>query len=142
MDKGPIPLHLSAKWQERFAFFDNYGAPGTKEHAIAYKALSSRKRTVIEFNFIAFFFGPIYFFVLGLWRKNLTLLGIAITTSILIAGIEIFTGFILPNALIVGISGGFSTLYSMTANYGYYLECKKSSRSWNPFEGMSGSRKK
>lgn len=66
----------SAKWQERFDFFETYGAPNDPRYKEAVKTLPGfKKKILINANVIAFFFGPIYLFVLGLWKKNLALLG-------------------------------------------------------------------
>ncbi|NHX22235.1 DUF2628 domain-containing protein, partial [Escherichia coli] len=69
---------ISEKWQERFSFFDQYGSPKTSEYKAAYKALPFGKRILIGMNIWAFFFGFIYFLILGLWRKALTLFAINI----------------------------------------------------------------
>lgn len=67
----------SPKWQERFDFFETYGAPNDPRYKEAVKTLPDfKKKILINANVIAFFFGPIYLFVLGLWKKNLALIGI------------------------------------------------------------------
>ncbi|AKJ40719.1 DUF2628 domain-containing protein [Pragia fontium] len=126
----------SEKWQTRFAFFDQYGAPDTPEHKAAIKAEKPMRRILFNMNFIAFFFGFIYFFVLGLWKKNLVLLGITIGIGIVLAIIEVATGFYLPRGVDMGINIACAMMWSMTANYAYYLKEVKGSDSWNPFEGM------
>ncbi len=61
----------SAKWQERFDFFETYGAPNDPRYKEAVNALPGfKKKILINANVIAFFFGPIYLFVLGLWKKK------------------------------------------------------------------------
>ena len=50
--------------------------PKSPEYKAAYKALTFGKRILIGMNIWAFFFGFIYFLILGLWRKALTLFGI------------------------------------------------------------------
>ncbi len=79
-------------------------------------------------NFFAFFFGWIYFFILGLWRKAIVLIGISLLIGVL--------SFFLPKMVVNGLGVGYSVLVGMIANYAYYLEVKKGSTSWNPFEGM------
>lgn len=121
---------LSQKWNERFAFFDANGLPNTATYKAAFKALPFMQRIKIQSNFIAFFFGWIYFFVLGLWRKNLAMLGLIFVFSIVTA--------ILPinSSIVQGLGFVFGLLYSFTANHAYYLHIKYNSKSWNPFEGM------
>ena len=68
---------MSPSWQKRFDFFNAYGLPNsTPESKAAYKALTFLERVKLTSNILAFLFGPIYFFVKGMWRKGLTLLGI------------------------------------------------------------------
>ena len=101
---------LSPKWQKRFDFFNKYGVRS---------------------------FGAIYFFVLGLWRKNLVLIGIIIISGVIMYFVE--ATMQLPEVQIRAIDKvfqfGFAALYSLVANKAYYLHKVKGSRSWNPFEG-------
>lgn len=127
---------LSEKWQERFAFFDQHGGPQAPGHKEALKALPFRKGLMIGMNFIAWFFGPIYLFVLGMWRKNLSLIAIISGIMIVSALIEVMFDITLPHALNMGINVAFSMMYAKITNYGYYLTQVKGSKSWNPFEGM------
>lgn len=126
----------SEKWQARFDFFDQYGAPSTPEHKAAIKAAKPGRRILIGMNIIAFFFGFIYFFVLGLWKKNLVLFGICIAVGLVLGVIQAITGFYLPKGADMGINFALALMWSMTANYAYYLKEVKGSDSWNPFEGM------
>lgn len=126
----------SQKWQDRFAFFDRHGAPNTPEFKAALKAETSGRRILFNMNIIAFFFGFIYFFVLGLWKKNLVLAAIAIGVVIILGIIEAVTGFYLPRGADMGISIAMAMMWSLTANYAYYLKEVKGLDGWNPFEGM------
>ncbi|WP_369990494.1 DUF2628 domain-containing protein [Pseudomonas xanthosomatis] len=122
------------KWQERFAFFEKNGDPFSPAFKAAFKALPAGKRILINLNFIAFFFGPIYLFVLGLWKKNLSLLGIAILVGVVLGFYEGFTGNALPRAIDTGVNVALCVLWGMTANYAYYLKEVKGRQGWNPFE--------
>ena len=129
---------LSPKLQKRFDFFNKYGVrSNSPEYKAAYKALPFMDKLTIQQNFIAFFFGAIYFFVLGLWRKNLVLIGIIIISGVIMYFVE--ATMQLPEVQIRAIDKvfqfGFAALYSLVANKAYYLHKVKGSRSWNPFEG-------
>ena len=126
----------SEKWLARFDFFEQYGAPSTPEHKAAIKAAKPGRRILIGMNIIAFFFGFIYFFVLGLWKKNLVLFGICIVIGLVLGVFQAVTGFYLPQGIDIGINIALAVMWSMTANYAYYLKEVKGSDSWNPFEGM------
>ncbi|MCW7548388.1 DUF2628 domain-containing protein [Photorhabdus sp. APURE] len=132
MDKS----QYSEKWQTRFAFFEQNGAPKTPEHKAAMKAEPSMRRVLLNMNFIAFFFGFIYFFVLGLWRKNLVLLGIAVVVMMILGVMKGVLGIELPLAANLAVQFAFAAIWSTTANYAYYLKETVNSQSWNPFEGL------
>jgi len=127
----------SAKWQERFNFFETYGAPSDPRYKEATKALPDfKKKLLINANIIAFFFGPIYLFVLGLWKKNLSLIGLIIAINIALSLIFALMGMDVPRPLNTGLSVAFSMTYAMMTNYSYYLKEVKGEQSWNPFQGM------
>ena len=125
---------LPQAWQQRFAFYEAHGLPGSSSQAqAAYKALPFGQKIRITVNFLAFFFGPIYYFVKGMWRKGLVLLAEAVGIGVLVA----FNGpdNILSRALIFL----FAASMMPTANY---LHVARNSKSWNPYEGFSGRRSK
>ncbi|SDL23854.1 Protein of unknown function, partial [Pseudomonas delhiensis] len=93
-------------------------------------------RILINASILAFFFGPIYWFVLGLWKKNLVMLGIIFAVGILEGLFEILTGIEIPRALDNGIGMGFAACYAVITNYAYYLKQVKGQQGWNPFEGQ------
>ncbi|MDU9405772.1 DUF2628 domain-containing protein [Pseudomonas sp. zfem004] len=122
------------KWQERFAFFAQHGSPLSPAFKAAFKALPMGKRLLINMNFIAFFFGPIYLFVLGLWKKNLALLGISLAVGLVLGFYEGLTGTDLPRAVDTGVNCGLAALWATVTNYAYYLKEVKGQQGWNPFE--------
>ncbi|GKX55852.1 membrane protein [Leminorella grimontii] len=125
----------SQKWQDRFAFFDQYGAPNTPEFKAALKAETFGRRILFNMNIIAFFFGFIYFFVLGLWKKNLVLFGIAMGVSIVFTIVQIVTGLNL-RGVDMGLNIALASMWALSANYAYYLKEVKGLDGWNPFEGI------
>ena len=128
----------SSKWQERFAFYETYGAPKTATCKKAFKELPFRKKLLIIRCWPAFFLGPFYLiFALGLKKKGLAMLGIAFSTGLLELLFQELTGVEVPQALDFGISIGFAIANSMIANYAYYLKEMKNTQSWNPWEGFS-----
>jgi Protein of unknown function (DUF2628) len=123
---------LSHVWQQRFAFYEAHGRPGSSpQSAAAFKALSFGAKFRLTINLLAFFFGPIYYLVIGMWRKGLVLLVAAVGVGVLVT----LNGpdDLLSRALVFM----FAALMMLTANYAYYLHVAKGSRSWNPFEGFS-----
>lgn len=73
---------LSPKWQFRFAFFDRHGGPKDPAYKEALKTLPFGEKLKVGMNFYALFFGFIYFFILGLWRKPLGLIGVGLVVGI------------------------------------------------------------
>jgi len=127
---------LKPKWRERFEFFETYGALSSPEARAAYKALPFKKKLLINNSWLGFFFGPIYFAVLGMWRRALTLLGVVLLIAVVEVFFEVVTGIEVPNAIDRGINTGCAMLFAVTVNYCYYLKEVKGKNGWNPFEGM------
>ncbi|WP_348771644.1 DUF2628 domain-containing protein, partial [Providencia rettgeri] len=126
----------SNKWQKRFDFFEKYGSPSTPEFKTALKAASFGERLLINMNFFAFFFGIIYFLILGLWKKGLVMLGISIAIGLVLNIIDFMVGGTIPNGAYTGLSVGISVMWAMVANYAYYIKETKGLDGWNPFEGI------
>ncbi|OLP03509.1 hypothetical protein BVU76_05315 [Mycolicibacterium porcinum] len=127
--------NLSDSWRWKFDFFNNYGLPGSSPEAkAAYRNLSFMAKLRLTSNILAFLFGPIYFFVKGMWRKGLTLLGIAIAAGVVLTILDVSDA--------IGRSAGIAigALAMSTANYAYYLHVVRGSQSWNPFEGFGRAR--
>lgn len=127
---------LKPKWRERFAFFDAYGAPSSPEFRAAFKALPRGKKRLVNMNFFGFFFGPFYFFALGLWKKALSFIALALGLGVLEVLFTMFTGIDIPHAVDTGLSVGFAMMIGISTNYAYYLKVVKGSQGWNPLEGM------
>jgi asparagine N-glycosylation enzyme membrane subunit Stt3 len=127
-----------AKWQERFAFLDAHGAPGTPSYKDAFKALPFMQRIKIGSSILAFFFGPIYFFILGLWRKALVGLALTVATCVVAFILYAVLGPESRGADFISRMLGLAVtlMYAGTANYAYYLKEVKGQDSWNFFEGL------
>lgn len=126
----------SEKWQQRFAFFDLHGAPNSPAYKPALAELPFNQKLKINMNVIAFFFGPIYWFVLGLWKKNLTLIALIIVISTVVDLIIEWTGFPYQKQIDFGVGFGFNVIYGVATNYAYYLKEIKGEQGWSPFKGM------
>lgn len=124
---------LKPRWQARFDFFESLEKMSKEERKLAYK----KSPFSIKFNFFAFFFGFIYFLILGLWRKGLVLLIAGVISTILEIIIlqNLYISDTVDRAISYGISFGSMAIYASCVNLAYYLHIKKGSKSWNPFEG-------
>ncbi|MFC0139884.1 DUF2628 domain-containing protein [Erwinia mallotivora] len=90
----------------------------------------------INFNFIAFFFGPVYLFFLGLWKKNITLILLMIAVYIGLGMAFAIAGMAYPKHLDIGVECTFNAVYGIATNYAYYLKERKGEQGWSPFKGM------
>ncbi|WP_372156730.1 DUF2628 domain-containing protein [Xanthomonas euvesicatoria] len=118
----------SPKWQFRFDFYDRHGEPKSSTFKTAMRSLPFGQKVKLNMNFYAFFFGFIYYFILGMWRKALVLIGVSFTVGIICS--------FLPEYVLRSFGLAYSLLVGMTANYAYYLHKIKGSTSWNPLEGV------
>jgi Protein of unknown function (DUF2628) len=121
---------LNAKWNTRFAFFDRYGKPNGPQYKEELKKRPRKQQIIVNANIFALFFGPIYFFILGLWKKGLALLGIQMVLGAVLSVCGA------PGFLFRGVGFAFALFYMLGANYSYYLKRVKGQDGWNPFEGM------
>ena len=106
-------IELSPKWKRRFALIEKAG--GAKMPA--FKTLTFGERYCVNINWLAFFFGPFYFFCLGMWKRGLTLCGIAIVGSILLDLVFKQMGMSGASA---ATSSSFAGLFALRANIAYY----------------------
>ncbi|MGH8036901.1 MAG: DUF2628 domain-containing protein [Stenotrophomonas sp.] len=134
----PLYNNYPEKWRERFQFFDAHGAPNSPSYKAAFKALPFLGRIKIQSSILAFLFGPIYFFILGLWRK--ALVGLALTLGMIVVAALLYTflgadsGIANVVSRVLGLA--LTLIYTTTANYAYYLKEVKGSDGWNIFEGL------
>ncbi|MFI1465443.1 DUF2628 domain-containing protein [Nocardia carnea] len=127
---------VKPKWRERFEFFDTHGSPATREYQAAFRQLPFGKRVLWGFNILAFLFGPIYYVVLGMWRKALVLLAVGFGVSVVLILVEVAMGSPLPDFVWRVLPFFCGALYATCANYSYYLHVMHGNRSWNPVEGI------
>lgn len=120
---------LTSWREERDAFFDTYGGPFSPGYRAAKREMPLLKRIFFNANPGAFFFGPLYFFFRGMWKK-----GIAFLVPLLV----LWTlEAVLPIPHQYHIFGMSSCFIQMScANYAYYLKRVRGAEGWNPFEGM------
>ncbi|WP_446470594.1 DUF2628 domain-containing protein [Xenorhabdus stockiae] len=126
----------SEKWQERFEFFEKNGSPASKKNREEYRKLPFLKKIKINMNFFAFFFGIIYFVIIGLWKKGLVLFGLVFATGFSLGVVQLMLDIEFSDSIYNAIGIAFAGLNGIAANYAYYLKEKKGDNSWNPFKGI------
>jgi hypothetical protein len=118
---------LSTRKKELFAFFDAHGGPLTPEYRAARRALRFPKNIFFNWNWLAFFFGPIYFYACGMKKKG----------TVILVGYLAYLG----TETALGVPkeyhpfGAVACLIIMwSANYSRYLKVVKGVEGWNPYE--------
>ncbi|KPC08404.1 MULTISPECIES: DUF2628 domain-containing protein [Pseudomonas syringae group] len=124
------------KWKERFAFFEAHGGPNAPGFRPALKQLPLLKKVKINFNVFAFFFGPVYLFILGLWKKNLSFIAMIVVVSFALDMVMDMFEFRYAKEASSALGFVFNALYGQLTNYAYYLKEVKGEHSWNPFQGL------
>ncbi|WP_081461038.1 DUF2628 domain-containing protein [Erwinia billingiae] len=65
------------------------------------------------------FFGPIYLFALGLWKRNITLI---LIMAVVYSALSVFfstMAIAYPKYLDIGLGQGFNALYGISTNLAY-----------------------
>jgi hypothetical protein len=124
----------SDKWQERFAFFERLESLEAADKKSAVKALPFMKAMRINFNFISFFVGFIYLFVLGMWKRNLAMIAVTFAVYALIIAVAVICDIEISKGFSRGLGIAVSAWYATTVNYAYYLKEVKGYNGWNPFK--------
>jgi len=135
---SPLPSYAGhpQRWAERFEFFDAHGVPGSPSYKEAFKKLTFMQRIKIGSNLPAFFFGPIYFLVIGLRRTAIATFGFACALII----VAVMADLLIPNARVADMIGRMAGLLvalvcAQVANYAYYRkEAKREEERWNFFK--------
>ncbi|MCX0500651.1 DUF2628 domain-containing protein [Erwinia billingiae] len=91
-------------------------APGFRQ---ALKQLPFKQKGKINFNVIAYFFGPIYLFVLGLWKGNITLILIMAVVYTALSVVFSTMARAYPKYLDIDLGQGFNALYGIITNLAY-----------------------
>ncbi|KRG43511.1 hypothetical protein ARC78_00770 [Stenotrophomonas pictorum JCM 9942] len=110
---------VSDTWKRRFRTIEAAGGPKLPR----FKELPFGERAGIQFNILAFLFGPFYFLAKGLWRQALAYVIIAITCVLVmeLIGLGKFAN---------GVGYVFAALYATRANISYYQRVIQQQALW------------
>lgn len=122
--------------ERAFRLFRDAWRPNAPGFRPALKQLPFLKKVKINFNFFAFFFGPVYLFILGLWKKNLSFIATIVVVSIALDMVMDMFEFRYAKEASSALGFVFNALYGQLTNYAYYLKEVKGEHSWNPFQGL------
>ena len=123
-DEQIAALPISDKWKQRFSAIHHAG--GIKMPR--FKQLpAEERRKAFSFNFLAFFFGPIYYAIKGMWKKGLSLfLACALVVIGLGMGLDYFGYGKIANALGYGVSA----VFAVRANLDFYKKMVLGDNGW------------
>lgn len=117
-------LPVSAKWKARFHAIHRAGGPRLPH----FKDLpASERNLVFGFNVLAFLFGPVYYAVMGMWRKGVSLLLLCVLVATMLH--SLFTAFGWDQ-LARAVPYGMGAVFSLRANMDYYKHCVLGDRNW------------
>ncbi|MDP2789421.1 MAG: DUF2628 domain-containing protein [bacterium] len=127
-------LDVSVSWKRKFEILEKVGA----DNQFIYKAMSSegfksltfKEKQKINFNFLAFLFGPFYYFAKKMWFKGAVLFGGITLLNTFLTLIEIVIDSPLP-AVVYWIPG--SVICAQLANYDYYRYVVHKEKMWKKF---------
>ncbi|WP_345847655.1 DUF2628 domain-containing protein [Shewanella algae] len=127
---------LSSRWQKIFAEFDfrqadklgYFASAKSQPHLSRSKKEQIKGQNIINFNVLAFIFGPFYYMTKGMWKKGLYLLLLTLALNLLtVVIVSLFTDRDISTMLYI-IN---STIYGLTANYDYYRYYKLGETTWS-----------
>lgn len=107
-------LPVSDTWKRRFHAIDKAGGV-TLPHLKTMSAVDRAGFSMI--NFLAFFFGPIYYIIKGMWKKGLAMFAVGVIAVFILLMILALIGMERFGNMI-GI--GVSVMFGMRANIDYY----------------------
>ncbi|GAA4649277.1 hypothetical protein GCM10023116_15510 [Kistimonas scapharcae] len=122
---------LCAKWLEKFDLLSKIGADEkfifSAVKSPAFKELSFKEKQKVTFNWLAFIFGPFYYFSKRMWLKGSIILGSIWIFSGIFSLIETVLGLSLPSVLLWVIP---YVICAQLANYDYYKFITKNEVMW------------
>ncbi|WP_175550435.1 DUF2628 domain-containing protein [Chryseobacterium vrystaatense] len=116
-------------WNDRFLFFQMNGAPNTKTFKQGLKKLPTLiMKLRILINFYALLSGFIYFFIKGMWKSAVAIIGLGIACFI--------TCLFVPESFHSTLVISYIFFCGMRANYLYYRKEVLGKDDFNIFQGM------
>ena len=117
-------LDVSDTWKQRFKAMQKAGGPGMPKRSELSK---EERKKLFHFSVLGFFFGPLYYFSKGMWKKGFTLCvlvvaGVTIVELVMAAvGLKDFGRYL----NVVG-----PAIFASRAHIDYYKKMVMKDRSW------------
>jgi len=127
--------NFSQRWKDKFQLLESIGANSkSMQKTIScteFKQLSFAKKIKIQFNLLAFLFGPFYYYIKGLTLKADLFLALNFLLSSIVLGWAVIFDIVLPLKTELYISLGVAGLCSNYANFDYYRLIKNNEKMWS-----------
>ncbi len=124
---------LNKTWLARFAIFRKLGL-GIKEQSlwkigrsVEYKRLDFKERFKINWNFLGFLFGPLYYFYKKMWARGAVILGASWVLIALLTLFESVAGVSLPGVFFWTPP---AALCASMVNYDYFRHVEHGEKMW------------
>lgn len=112
-------LDVSPAWERKFRLIEKAGGPDLPH----FRELPYSERLGLNFNMLAFFFGPFYYLAKGLWRQAILYFILAVALVMLLEA----TGL---GKISRAVGYGFAAVYGIRANVSYYKKVVLGEAPW------------
>ena len=112
-------LGVSESWKCKFRLIEKAGGPDLPH----FRDLPFGERFGLNFNVLAFIFGPFYYLAKGLWRQAVLYFVFAVALVLLLEAMGL-------GKLSRGVGYGFAAAYALRANISYYKKVVLGDTPW------------
>ena len=117
-------LDVSPKWKERFIAISRAGGSKLPN----FKQLPKHERQkAMSINFLAFFFGPIYYIIKGMWKRGLVYFALGAVVIVILGLMLDYFGF---HTIARSLHFGLAAIYGMRANIDFYKKNMEGDNGW------------
>ncbi|MGY4535283.1 hypothetical protein ACVW0Y_004436 [Pseudomonas sp. TE3786] len=117
-------LDVSPEWKERFIAISRAG--GSKLPLFKQLAKPERRKAM-SMNFLAFFFGPIYYIIKGMWKRGLIYFVLGAVVIVILGMMLEHLGF---RTIARSLHFGLAAIYGMRANIDFYKKNVEGDNGW------------
>ena len=117
-------LDVSDKWKTRFKWLRRAGGPSMLN---AKHMTRQERRGFINFNILAFLFGPFYYLAKGMWRKAISLFVVCAAGAIVLESLLDALGF---GEFGKAVGYGVGAVFAVRANIDYYKKMVLEDNGW------------
>ena len=125
-----LPEELSSTWQQRFAFYAQYGSPFSPPALEAYKELPPGDRLSVGFNLWGFIFGILYYVYLGITKRGIGMMTISAVLMLLLISADASDWWLKVHMIAT------QATFGGMANYYYFIRVTQGRDEWDPLKDV------